>query len=89
MTGASGYLGQFLLDALLLASRTNDFFPAGTYSTIPDGIAEGSYCGSPILFKDDWQYDVHLSSYAVRIDYNARLEFGYAMIVFSICIKCS
>ncbi len=43
VTGASGYLGQFLLDALLLASRTNDFFPAGTYSTIPDGIAEGSY----------------------------------------------
>ena len=41
VTGASGYLGQFLLDALLLSSRATDFITAGTYSTVADGIAEG------------------------------------------------
>ena len=42
VTGASGYLGQFLLDALLLSSRASDFIVAGTYSTLADGIADGN-----------------------------------------------
>ena len=42
VTGASGYLGQFLLDALLLSSRASDFIAAGTYSTLADGIADGN-----------------------------------------------